>query len=130
MAALKNTKNKYKINVDDLQTLPSGAKRDSTTGKGAYELISPIALKRLAIVYEIGGTQKGKRNWEKGIPISRCVQSAIRHIYQYLEGMRDEDHLAQACWNLFAVMHFEEMIERKLLAKEFDDLPNYTIQDQ
>ena len=39
--------------------------------------------------------------------------------------MRYEDHLAQACWNLFACMHFEEMIERGKLPKELNDLPNY-----
>ena len=24
-------------------------------------------------------------------------------------GMRDEDHLAAAVWNIFAIMHFEEV---------------------
>ena len=113
------------MKVRDLIDLESGAKRDNNVGKGAYELISPLALKRLALVYERGASQKGARNWEKGIPFSRCVQSAIRHVFQYLEGMRDEDHLMQACWNLIAVAHFEECIKKGLLPKELNDLPDY-----
>ena len=109
----------------DLKTLDSGEKRDNNEGKGAYELISPLALKRLAGVYERGALQKGARNWEKGIPFSRCIQSALRHTFQFLEGKRDEDHLMQACWNLIAVAHFEEGIKRGLLPKELNDLPNY-----
>ena len=115
----------FETKAKDIRTLETGARRDNPAGKGAYELITPIALKRLAKVYERGAVQKGARNWEFGIPFSRCMQSAIRHTFQYLEGMRDEDHLAQACWNLFAVMHFEEMIERKKLPSKLNDLPDY-----
>ena len=79
----------------------------------------------MAGVYERGAVNHGDRNWEKGLPMSRCMESAIRHIYQYLEGMRDEDHLGQAAWNLFAAMHIEEMIQKGLLPKELDDLPNF-----
>lgn len=111
---------------DDLKTLQSGAKRDNPAGKGAYELISPFALKRLAQVYERGAIQKGARNWENGFPMSRAIQSALRHINQHLEGLKDEDHLAQACWNLFACMHFEEAIKKGILTKELNDLPDYT----
>jgi len=115
----------FKTKMRDLKTLDSGEKRDNNEGKGAYELISPLALKRLAGVYERGALQKGARNWEKGIPFSRCIQSALRHTFQFLEGKRDEDHLMQACWNLIAVAHFEEGIKRGLLPKELNDLPNY-----
>ncbi len=115
----------YETKVKKLIDFKTGAKRDSNLGKGAFELISPIALARLSKVYERGAVQKGARNWEQGFPMSRGVQSAIRHIFQFLEGMRDEDHLAQAAWNLFAVMHFEECIERGILPKELNDLPDY-----
>ena len=107
------------------QEYASGATRDSAQGKGKYAYISPVALKRLAGVYERGAANHGAHNWTKGFPLHRGLDSALRHIFQHLEGMRDEDHLAQAAWNLFAVMHFEEMIERGLLPKELDDLPNY-----
>lgn len=76
-------------------------------------------------MYERGSKIHGVRNWEKGFSMSRGLDSAVRHIFQYIEGMRDEDHLAQAAWNLFAVMHFEEMIQRDLLPAELNDLPDY-----
>jgi hypothetical protein len=103
----------------------TGAQRNDANGKGKYVLVSPMALRRLAGVYERGSLAHGVRNWERGLPISRCLDSAIRHIYQYIEGLRDEDHLAQAAWNLCAAIHMEEMIERGRLPQELNDMPNY-----
>lgn len=114
-----------KVKSEKLITYPSGAKRSDRTGKGRFDLISPIMLRRLALVYEQGATQKGERNWEGGFPISRAIDSALRHINQYREGLRDEDHLAQAIWQLTCIIHFEEQIKRGRLPKELDDLPKY-----
>lgn len=105
----------------------NGAVRDIREGKGRFDLISPIALKRLASIYERGAKKYDDRNWEKGMTISRFLDSALRHINQYIEGYRDEDHLAQAAWNVFAAIHMEEMVQRGLLPKEINDLPNYLI---
>jgi len=101
----------------------TGGTRDNNEGKGAHELISPFMIKRLACVYERGAKNHGARNWEKGVPFSWCTQSALRHIFQYLEGRTDEDHLGQAIWNLSAIIHFEE-----LNRKDLDDLPKWTKQ--
>ena len=106
----------------------SGALRDRPPGKGRYDLISPIAIHRLALIYEKGGIKyKEDRNWEKGLPLASFVDSAIRHLFQYLEGKRDEDHVMQAAWNCFGAAHTEEMIKRGKLPKTLDDLPDYTI---
>ena len=102
-----------------------GAVRDRRDGKGRYDLISPIALERLAKVYEEGGKGKGDRNREQGIPLSRFLDSAMRHIQQYLRGMRDEDHLTQAAWNLFGAIHTDDQVSRMNLPMELDDLPDY-----
>jgi hypothetical protein len=83
-------------------------------------------MRRLAQVYERGAKKYADRNWEKGMPIGRCLDSAIRHAFEYLEGMRDEDHLAQAAWNLFSAMHYEEMIDRGLMPVELEDTQDYT----
>lgn len=87
----------------------SGAVRNVRKGKGRFDLISPVGLKRLAVVYEKGCELYSERNWEKGMPVSRFLDSAARHINDYLAGESTEDHLAQAAWNLFAAMHFEEL---------------------
>ena len=54
----------------------TGAVRDTTTGKGRYDLLSPIAIKRLAQHFENGGLKYKDRNWEKGIPLKRFLDSA------------------------------------------------------
>ncbi len=97
------------------QQFDTGAVRDPSKGKGRYDLISPYATLRLALHYEAGAAKYDDRNWEKGIPASRCLDSAKRHLDKWLMGMKDEDHLAAAAWNIFAIMHFEavkpEMID-------------------
>jgi len=107
------------------QNFSTGSVRDTRDGKGRYDLITPIALQRLAKHYENGAIKYASRNWEKGQELSRYFDSTIRHLYNYLEGKRDEDHLAAALWNIAAMIHTEEMIERGLLPKELSDLPNY-----
>lgn len=86
----------------------TGAIRETSEGKGRYDLISPEGLKRLAIWYENGAKKYADRNWEKGLPISRCFDSMQRHANKYLEGDDEEDHLAAVVWNAFAIMHFEK----------------------
>jgi len=97
------------MRVHDLvmQTFPSGAKREQKLGKGRYDLMSPWALARKARVLEQGALIHGDRNWEKGMPISGFLSSALRHIAQYLTRDNSEDHLAQAGWNLDCVQHIE-----------------------
>lgn len=94
--------------------------REPTTGKGRYDLISPFATRRLAEWYEFGSKKYLDRNWEKGMPFSRYIDSAKRHIDKFIMGMDDEDHLAAAAWNIFAIMHHQELSENHL-----DDMPHY-----
>lgn len=104
----------------------TGSRRDTREGKGRYDLMSPIVLERDARHLEFGAKKYGERNWEKGQPLCRYIDSALRHIYKYLSGERDEDHLAAARWNLGALIHTEEMIARGVLPKELHDLPPRT----
>ena len=83
----------------------SGALRDRPIGKGMFHLISFIGLRRLALRHEVGSLKYGDgRNWEKGMPISNFIDSALRHICDYMDGKDDEDHLAAAVWNLMCIM--------------------------
>jgi len=91
----------------------TGATRSATPAgsKGKpvrYDLISPIALRRLAETYAEGAEIHGARNWEKGLPIWDCLSRALAHISTYCGGDRSEDHLAHAVFGLCASMHFEE----------------------
>lgn len=113
------------VKAEKAKVLGRGAVRSDSSGKGRFDLISPFGLKRLALRYEGGAIHKGERNFEKGFPISRCIESAMRHINEHNEGDREEDHMAAAAWQLFIVMHFEEMIERGILPEELDNQPRY-----
>lgn len=87
---------------------PSGGLRDRPVGKGMMHLISPEALIRWSKRCEVGHIKYGDgRNWEKGLPVSQFIDSALRHIMQYEMGMDNEDHLAAACWNLGCAMQTE-----------------------
>lgn len=94
--------------------------REPTVGKGRFDLISPFAMERLAKWTELGALKYAIRNWEKGMPYSRYLDSAKRHLNKFLMGMEDEDHLAAAAWNIFAIMHHESLGQ-----DELDDLPHY-----
>jgi hypothetical protein len=89
-----------------------GAVRQSRAGKGRFDLISPWAQLRVARVLEYGATIAGygDRNWEKGMPMSRFLDSLLRHLNQWMQGETDEDHLAQARFNLDALLHFETQV--------------------
>jgi len=100
--------------------LKSGASRSDPTGKGRFDLISPYALERLALHYEAGAKLHGDRNWEKGIPFSRLIDSAERHLNKFKQRKADEDNLAAAMWQLCGLMHFQAVGPRSL-----DDRPRY-----
>lgn len=89
------------------QQFETGAVRDSETGKGRFDLLPTQLLFRLAQHYERGAVKYDDRNWEKGMSISRCIDSALRHITKYIAGWNDEPHLDAAIWNLAAVMFYE-----------------------
>jgi hypothetical protein len=110
------------------KTYSTGAQKEDsskTEGKGAYHLLPFHPIRRVAEIYRKGAMKYSPYNWQKGIPLSRFLDSAKRHLDQFCEGLIDEDHLHQSIWNLFAISHTMEMIERGLLPKELNDLPSY-----
>lgn len=86
----------------------TGAVRDMAQGKGRCDLMPACSLIRLSKHYEAGAIKYGERNWEKGIPISSYLDSAFRHLFKYMDGMDDEDHLAAAAFNVLCAMWTEE----------------------
>ncbi len=110
------------------ESFASGMIREPNLLRGRFDLISPIALRKLAIHYDRGCMKYSERNWEKGGPHSRHLNSAMRHLQDYLEGDRKEDHLSASAWNVFCILHNQEMIDRGLLPSELNDLPCYTVE--
>lgn len=99
----------------------SGCQRDLATGKGAYDLVSPEAMLRLAQLYERGGQKYEEFNWTKGMPFRRVIQSMLRHAFQYLACDNSEDHLAGVTWNAFTLMAYEEAIKNGCLPAKLDN---------
>lgn len=104
------------------QSFSTGSRRDTREGKGRFDLMPPKALRRLARHFENGAKKYGDRNWEKGQPQSRFMDSALRHLNNYLDGHRDEDHLSAAAWNVLCMIHQEERFAQGWNA-ELNDLP-------
>lgn len=86
----------------------SGAVRDVGEGKGRCDLLPMCVLLRLAMHYENGAKKYAERNWEKGIPAHSFADSALRHLFKYLDGWDDEDHLIAAIWNLCGLAWTED----------------------
>lgn len=96
----------------------TGAVRDMQVGKGRCDLLPPLAILRLARHFEEGAKKYGERNWEKGIPINSFIDSSLRHIFKYMAGEDDEDHLVAAAWNLMCALETEDKLGYRFSTKE------------
>lgn len=107
------------------RTTASGAQRDRHTGKGRCDLLAARALLRRSVIFEKGAEKYEARNWEKGMPVSWFVDSALRHLLKFMAGETDEPHLDQAGWNLDCAVEIEERVKLGILPKELLDMPIY-----
>lgn len=62
-------------------------------------------LFELAKHYENGALKYAERNWEKGIPLKFCIDSALRHYTKFKMGLSDEPHAIAFIWNLIAAIY-------------------------
>lgn len=108
------------------QQFASGAVRDTAENKPRPDLISPHAHLREGAWLGIGAQKYAERNWEAGIPISRCIASLCRHLAAYQLGLTDEDHMAAIRTNAGFILHYEEEIKAGRLDPAIDDMPKYT----
>lgn len=94
------------------RTFETGAQRDRGALKPRPDLISPYALERLGMLLARGAEKYEARNWERGMPVSVFAESLFRHLMQYMQGDRTEDHLAAIMFNAQGIIHFEELAKR------------------
>ena len=98
--------------VDDSgerESFYTGAVRDTSGNKPRPDLISPFVLERIGSHMRRGADKYFAWNWAKGMPSSRFYESLMRHLMKYAQGERDEDHLSAAAFNLFGLIHNEEL---------------------
>jgi hypothetical protein len=107
------------------QQFGTGAQRDTAEDKPRPDLISPFAEQRLGEWLAKGAKKYAERNWEQGMPFSRCTASLNRHLMQWKQGDESEDHLAAIMFNAMAIIHYQEMIVRGVLDADLGDMPDY-----
>jgi len=94
----------------------TGMVRDTQDDKPRYDLIDRAFLKRWAELMARGAKKYGEDNWRKAATVEelkRFRASAVRHLFQYLEGDMTEDHAVAVAFNLAGA----EMVEEKLKTK-------------
>lgn len=57
-------------------------------------------LLEVAKHFENGAKKYGDNNWQKGIPSSCYIDSALRHYFKFRRGDKDEPHNLAFIWNL------------------------------
>lgn len=102
---------------DNPSTIPgttefkSGAVRSSELKGLRYDLISPVALRRLAAAYGEGAEKYSAFNCEKGFPIfgdEGLFTHAFAHLMKFAWGDTTEDHLGHLLWNVAMMCHSQE----------------------
>jgi hypothetical protein len=86
---------------------------NTTQGSAMYKSTWEFMLD-LAIHYENGAKKYGENNWQKGIPVHCCIDSALRHYTKYRAGMTDEPHHVAFIWNIITAIYAMEQNREEL----------------
>jgi len=108
------------------QLFESGAQRDIQKGKGRNDLLPIHGIMRVSNIFEGGAEKYGDDNCRLGMPLSRYMDSGLRHWFKLMMGYTDEDHAAQAAWNILMFMETKFLIEQGALPKELDDMKDFS----
>lgn len=104
----------------------TGAVRD-TGGKGRCDLLPHSSLLRVSRHMEDALQDHDERNWEKGMPMHCFLDSAMRHLFKYMDGWDDEDHLAAAASNVLMAMWTEDHLCMQDIPARLQLLKNGTV---
>jgi len=101
----------------------TGSVRDLETDKLDWTLVRAFhpALVRFAAHLMKGAGKYGRHNWRKGQSLARAERSMERHLAAYMNGERDEDHLAALVFNAFLIQDHEARIASGQLPASLDD---------
>lgn len=61
-------------------------------------------LRAVSKQFEEGAVKYGENNWQKGIPVKRYIDSAIRHYLKAHRGDTDENHDVAFVWNVLCAI--------------------------
>ena len=98
----------------------AGYLRDVVTvfmkGDGFPDLAT--ALLEVSKHFEEGALKYGENNWQKGIPESSYIDSAVRHYLKWLRMDDDEQHDRAFVWNIMCLIWTHEHITSKELVTD------------
>lgn len=91
-------------------------------GKFRISILPGLAIEQVMAVGEMGSKKYGDFNYKKGMPVSKFINAAFRHIFiewwfkgNDLDNESGLHHLAHGSWNVLAAL------EQMLLKPELDD---------
>ena len=84
---------------------------DFMNGDGFHD--ANTALLEVSKHFEEGAAKYGENNWQKGIPESSYIDSAVRHYLKWLRGDDDERHDRAFVWNIMCLIWTREHITNK-----------------
>ena len=99
----------------------TGSRRDVEDDKPDYTLLPWLALARVARHLMKGAVKYGRNNWRLGQAMGRADRSLMRHVVQYTQGDRSEDHLSAIVFNACLLLDHEQRIAAGELPAELDD---------
>lgn len=105
-----------------MQVFDTGAIREEKDGKGRMDLLPMCAIMRVSRHMQNALKDHPERNWENGLPMHSFMDSALRHLFKYMDGCTDEDHLCAAAWNILCAMWTEE---KKPQMQDIPTRPDY-----
>jgi hypothetical protein len=82
-----------------------GGVQSATAGR--FDLIPPKSMFRLAAIMDHGARKYAPNNWKK-IEIDSHVNHALQHLFAYLAGDRQDDHLGHALARAAMAVELEE----------------------
>lgn len=94
-------------------TNENGASQSATLYR--LDLVPPLALLDVAKVLSYGAVKYGVDNW-RGIPVEDHLNHALVHIYAYLSGDTQDNHLGHATCRM--MMAHEQSIKETPISKE------------
>ena len=111
-----------KIEEGEKRVFSTGAEKQPASGKGTPVLFPPDAYLEISKHFEDGAAVYAPRNWEKGIPLSKLIDSLERHIAQEKMGLTDEHHDRALAWNAVVYLATKLRIQAGILPTGLDDL--------
>lgn len=100
----------------DIENPPGKATRYDE-GKTDWSLMPFDAVEEINKVLEFGAKKYAPNNWKKGFPVSRVLNSCLRHLFSFLRGERVDpesglSHIAHAACNLLFILYFLKYKEK------------------